>query len=275
MSFDCDICHANFTKNLVRHKKNKHKKNSNSKTNKKEIFKCSHCKRSLSRSDALKRHMKTCKIAKNAKIDNNNGIVLKDLKECKNIKINQKKYDNIKKYYNENMFNINLIFFGKDGIENITEKDLKEIFQSKSNLLENMIKNVNLNPNKPQHHNILYDDMKSTYGEVYENNKWVKKKIYEIINVLLDSKITDLKEIMDDMKEFLNEPTQTRIRRAIETADYSQPDARKKLISYIKPILFNNKDMIIKTRKGTKEEYKPRKQNLNSFTEEEESVEEI
>lgn len=52
------------------------------------------------------------------------------------------------------------------------------------------------------------------------------------------------------MKDFLNEKTQTRIRRAIENADYSQPDARKKLISYIKPILYNNKEMIIKTRKN-------------------------
>jgi len=70
------------------------------------------------------------------------------------------------------------------------------------------------------------------------------------MDILLDSKITDLKEIMEDMKEFLNESTLTRIRRVIENADYSQPDARKKLISYLKPILYNNKEMIIKTRKN-------------------------
>lgn len=38
--------------------------------------------------------------------------------------------------------------------------------------------------------------------------------------------------------------------------DYSRPDARKKLRSYLKPILYNHKDLIMKTRKQIKAQEK-------------------
>ena len=33
--------------------------------------------------------------------------------------------------------------------------------------------------------------MKSAYGEVYENKSWIKKKIDEILDTLIDAKIED------------------------------------------------------------------------------------
>ncbi|XWV26673.1 hypothetical protein QJ857_gp0387 [Tupanvirus soda lake] len=56
------------------------------------------------------------------------------------------------------------------------------------------------------------------------------------------------------MKDFLNKKTRNKIKQTIENFDYSKPGARKKIRSYLKPILYNHKDMIIKTRKLTKEQ---------------------
>ncbi len=151
-------------------------------------------------------------------------------------------------------FIINLCFFAKDGIKCIDLTDFGEIFGSNKNIIESMISKVNLNPDKPQHHNIYYGDTKSSYGEIYENKKWIRKKIDEILDTLIESKIDDLNSILNDMKDFLNKKTRDKIKETIENFDCTKPGARKKLKSYLKPILYNHKDMIIKTRKLTREQ---------------------
>jgi hypothetical protein len=57
----------------------------------------------------------------------------------------------------------------------IEPSDFDKIFGSKSGIISGMIKNVNLNPDKPQFHNVYYGDMKSAYGDVYRKNGWGKK----------------------------------------------------------------------------------------------------
>ncbi len=151
---------------------------------------------------------------------------------------------------------INLFFFGKDGIENLTSKDYKKILKSNKSIIEELITQVNFNPDKPQHHNVYFPNIKSGYGVVYEDNKWIYKKINEIINILLDAKIEDLHEILNDMGDFLTIDVRDEILNAIENADHKSPNSRKKLMKYIKAILYNNKDMIIKTRKFTEEHIK-------------------
>jgi hypothetical protein len=54
---------------------------------------------------------------------------------------------------------------------------------------------------------------------------------------------------MDKMGDILSEKTRENIIKTIENTSYSHPHRRKKLISYIKPILYNNKDIVIRTKK--------------------------
>ena len=54
------------------------------------------------------------------------------------------------------------------------------------------------------------------------------------------------------MEDFLNKKTREKIKDTIEHMDYRKPGTRKKLKSYLKPILYNHRDLIIKTRKLTK-----------------------
>lgn len=91
--------------------------------------------------------------------------------------------------------------------------------------------------------------MKATYGKIYENKKWVDKKINEIINKILDVKTEDLYLILDKLDGIINKETKQNIIKTINDVDNPNPERRKKLVSYIKPILYNNKDMVIKTKK--------------------------
>jgi len=97
-------------------------------------------------------------------------------------------------------------------------------------------------------------DLKSSYEEVYENKQWVKEKIDEILERLVDLKTDDLDGVINDMEDFLGKKARQKIKNAIENIDYSKPGYRKKLRLYLRPILYNHKDMIIKTRKLTKEQ---------------------
>ena len=142
--------------------------NKGSKNNKKLIIKCNKCNRIFSRKDSLNRHTLVCKIKKMVVKKKNTiqkGKNLISIPGHNNIALNKSK-----------VYNINLMVFAKDGNKNISTKDLTDILKSNKNIFESIISNVNLNPDKPQHHNIYYADTKSTYGEVYENKKWVRKK---------------------------------------------------------------------------------------------------
>ena len=247
VSYTCEKCNKIFDRKFLfdRHINRKTDcTNSGSKTSKPIDHKCKKCKKNFSRKDSLNRHLKICKCSvsnsnnnsasikgnnnKNSIVGNNNLA----LNECKN-------------------FSINVVVFTKDGIQSLTPQELSNMFKSNNNLFESMIHFINFNPNKPQHHNVYYPDMKSSYGVVYENKKWVMRKINEILDMLLDAKIEDLNEILNEMGDFLSKKTRQKIRETIEGIDYSKPGYRKKLITYLKPILYNNKDIIIKTRKMT------------------------
>lgn len=260
-NFICKKCEKEFnTKyHLNRHLNRTTDCVTGSKSNKtKKIHVCLYCNGKYSRKDALDRHKKTCKKKliklENYKINGRNINVTnsKNGKNCHNNNSNNNNNNN--NGYINNKININLIVFAKDGIKNITIDDLTEILKSNESILESMIKNVNLNPRKPQHHNVLYKDMKIPCGEVYENGEWVSKKIDDILETLIIAKIDDLEEILDTMGDILSKKSRNKIKEAIKNVDLKKPGARKKLKSYLRPILYNSRDLIIKTRKLTKEQ---------------------
>ncbi len=255
VEYQCKKCSKKFARKFLYDQHSRRKTDcthNGSKTNKIMKFKCNSCKKNFSRKDSLKRHYLVCK-EKN-----------KTITKCsKNIKTNG--IDNIINTGkgsiiasgNSNIFKnskvkiVNLIVFSKDGIENISANDLAEIFSTEKNFLESIISNVNLNPKKPQHHNIYYGDTKSSYGEVYEGNAWVRKKIDEILEILIQAKIEDLNKILTSLSPLLNKKTRNEIKKTIENFDYTKPNARKKLKTYLKPILYNHKNMINKTKMMT------------------------
>lgn len=267
VEYKCEICSRIFYRKFLydQHKRRKTScanKKCGSKTEKKNDHKCKKCKHTYSRRDSLVRHMKTCKGIKTK--GNVNNDINKSIKNNVSEKINENNglvtngHANKISYKSPNSNNviINLVIFAKDGTKNISHKDLGDILGSNKNLFESMISNVNFNPNKPEHHNVYYPDLKSGYGVVYEDNKWISKKIDEILNTLLDAKIEDLNEILNDMGDFLNKKSRNKIKKALEEAEHcsTPPGSRKKLMKYIKTILYNDKDMIIKTRKLTKKQ---------------------
>jgi len=248
VKYNCDTCGKIFDRknNLDRHlaKKNACKKNKyGSKTNRKIDPKCKGCNRSFSRKDSLTRHTKICKsnIKKNTIRGDHNKKNIYSSSNSGNKKIVNKKI------INKN--NIIVFDFGKDGISSLDFNDFINITKSNNNPYEALIAAINFDSKKPQHHNIYYPDIKAACGQVYENKKWIEKKINEIVNILLDAKTEDFNTMLDKLGDTVSDKTRQNIINTIKDVDCSKPVARKKLISYLKPLLVNNSDMVLKTKK--------------------------
>jgi len=253
MSIICHSCKKVFSNkyNLNRHKTNSlNCKNAGSKTNKIDYYSCKNCSRKFTRKDSLNKHnsLGRCKNLKQKnKIKGNNNIPINNNIEGDN--------NNILNTIFKNPVTLNLVFFGEDGIKNLTYDEINNLMKSNENIVQFLIESVNLNPKKPQHHNILYKNLSSAYGTSYQKGGWVEKKISELIDKLIDAKLEDLNDILNEM-DFLSDKTKLRIKDTIISLDHTKPNARKKLASYIKPILYNHREMIEKTKLTSEQEKK-------------------
>ena len=253
VKYTCDRCKMSFDHKLIYdnhiNRKIKCKKNNGSKTNRKLLeHMCEKCEKKFSRKDSLKRHYATCKVNKKT-INNKN----RNLKNTNNVRrMNNSKINNgINK--NSGGININgdvkVVLLNYPPDKNIIMGALEEILDSNDNINISMIKKININENKPEHHNIYYPDIKSSHGEIFTENRWNTKKIDEILNIILESGTDILKKILNGIEEISDNETKERIKNCID--DYCNADARKKLKSHLKVLLYGGKDIIKKTRKIT------------------------
>ena len=223
VEYTCNKCNKTFDHKSTyeRHKIRQKKCDTvQSKLNKVKIdHMCNFCDKVYSRKDSLKRHITTCKNNKqnhtNIKIIGNgiNNINNGNINNNGNGNINNNGGGNInnnggninnnggninnnggninKITNNANVYEFNgpiyIISLGKEGMKCIDSATFNKIMNSERSIIENMVKTINFNPEKPQYHNILYSNIKSPHGEVYDNDKWVKMKIDEILNTLINS----------------------------------------------------------------------------------------
>lgn len=234
--FACKTCSKQFDhrSNYLAHKNKKNPckvSDNNSKSNKLSlIHKCNKCKKTFSRTDFLNRHTKSC-TGKKIKFNGDDAIVFNTIAD-------------------HNTANLVLPFdFSTDGHQNITLQELSILAHSKD-VWSSLVEIVNFNPNKPQHHNVYYPDLKSGYGVVFINNKWVEMKIFEILYTILNSKINDLKSLLNNTKACLNIHSIHNLQNALNDADLSNRTIRNKIFKYLKTVLHNGKDIVIETRKN-------------------------
>src|SRR5207248_2936207 len=105
-------------------------------------------------------------------INGNYNTNATNTKNSHNVTKNSHNTINVNTDNTDNSVNFNVVFFPNDGINNITCDELINFQCANIDLVQWMIENINLNPKKPQHHNIYYSDTKSANGEVYVEKGW-------------------------------------------------------------------------------------------------------
>jgi hypothetical protein len=112
-----------------------------------------------------------------------------------------------------NNVTININPFGKENIEYLTNNAMKEVYKlikRRGRGIINLIKDIHVNPEHPENHNIKIENVKRGVLRIYENNKWHYytfseglDKLYNITEMKLIDLLEEVEE--DKLKQYLNE----------------------------------------------------------------------
>ena len=166
--------------------------------------------------------------------------------------------------------NYNLFPFGKDGVDCLSIPEKITIFSSDENPMEMIIVKVNLDINKPNHHNVGIKDLQSGYGIIFDGDKWLTERISAIMEVLLESKEKDLLKIHDEIKDFLSDDVNKSIKDTLNDLNHNlnrgnhiDIKSKKTLIAHLKKYFYNNRKLAIKFKKHTSNESITDKNSMN------------
>jgi hypothetical protein len=183
---------------------------------------CKYCNKTYARKDILTRHLKNgCKsqfafninydilveennllkekLDKFEKIINeklpNKNIIIKN-----NTNYNTTNTNNGQIYNNTNNINIKMVNFGDEDIKKLTEDEIISILTSKSKVFINLIKAIHLNERLPEYNNLLINNLRSDYCSVIEDNKLVIKNKNKTLTELIEIRLSDLKDLINQYK---------------------------------------------------------------------------
>ena len=185
---------------------------------------CKYCNKTYARKDILTRHLKNgCKmqIAFNInydilveennllkeKLDKFEKIINEKLPNKNIITKNNTNYNTtntnngqIYNTNNTNNINIKMVNFGDEDIKKLTEDEIISILTSKSKVFINLIKAIHLNERLPEYNNILINNLRSDYCSIIEDNKLVIKNKNKTLTELIDLRLSDLKDLINQYK---------------------------------------------------------------------------
>jgi hypothetical protein len=211
-------------------------------------FICEYCNSTFTRLDSLKRHKNyRCKIKKELiihdnllkKINKQNNEIIK--LKCDTININSNNIIN-----SNNTTNIKVLAFGKEDLTKLTDEVLKRIFNKGFQSVPELIKFLHFNENIPENQNLYISNMRSNEIHLYNGKQYIIEDKDDIIDSLYDDKAYYLEEKYEDYKNLPNRIKKKFI-RFIENKDDEKH--KSKLQKTIKKLIYNNRKMVIKTRK--------------------------
>ena len=196
--------------------------NTHNKTSDNNIINCNKCGIVFTRKDTLKRHLdRFCKANKKdviiTEVENKIELLNQELKQItqenkelkKLVKINPKckniittNSNNIiqNQQNNTNNINIKMVNFGDEDIKKLTEDEILSILTSKSKVFINLIKAIHLNERLPEYNNLLINNLRSDYCSVIEDNKLVIKNKNKTLTELIEMRLSDLKDLINQYK---------------------------------------------------------------------------
>lgn len=160
----------------------------------------------------------------------------------KNCKMHPKTLQKINKQMNNQMNNcnitnnINIVQLGNENIlETLSEKEKLKILSHCYGSFDKLIECIHFNPKYPQFKNIAITNLKDDYAYKYDEkqNKFIACKKEELLEDLLDNRVIDLEEILDENVEKINNIKVSKIKDLIDKL-------------YDKELLYNTKKSDIK-----------------------------
>jgi hypothetical protein len=148
-----------------------------------------------------------------------------------------------------------IIAFGKEEINNIlTEKEKYRILNARYKSLEESIKAIHFNKDRPEYQNIVITNMRDNLIHIFDGEKFISQAKHGTLNQLMDNHMVSIEESLENNKENLNSKTVDVIEKLIEkinneTTELYDEENDKKYLNYknykndlIKLVIYNESD---------------------------------
>ncbi len=258
--------------NLIIEKSSKSNSIQSSKSNSENVLKlssnnnCKYCSKNFKYKQGRWKHEQKCQVK------SNNDEIMELKKKLKDIedKINNTQLastitnnNNTNTNTNTNSNNTNngtinnnyIIAFGKEEINNIlTEKEKYKILNARYKSLEESIKAIHFNKDRPEYQNIVITNMRDNLIHIFDGEKFVSQAKHGTLNQLMDNHMVSIEESLENSKENLNPKTFDIIEKLIEkindeTTELYDEENDKKYLNYknykndlIKLVIYNESD---------------------------------
>jgi hypothetical protein len=211
-------------------------------------YSCDYCEISFSTKAHKRRHeMHKCNNEGNPRHDNILEKLENEKKELYNYidklidKVGNTTNNNTNNTYNtNNNINIHLNNFGEEDISHLTAQIMTALIKGPCKMIQNAIKFIHFNENKPENNNICITNVKSKHIKVYKNNKWCYENKQEAIEDMIDKNYNILDEHYEyNGKEELSEFEKERYREFQEFFDNQDKKLHSKLKNESELLLLN------------------------------------
>ena len=211
----CKICNKKYSsyKSMWNHNKTYHNNtestinvsNVKKEDNVKKENTCRYCSKELSRQDGVKRHEKTCK-EKNLLENKELKKELSEIKKQIDILLESKK--NITINNNSSNNTINIIKFGSENInELLTTNEIFKILTNNYSSINESIKAVHFNDNRPEYHNIYITNLRDDIAYFYNGYKFIALNKLSLLNKLINNHMKHIKIMLRDYRDKLPQRT--------------------------------------------------------------------
>jgi hypothetical protein len=215
-------------------------------------LKCLCCNINFSRLDNFNRHLESKKHTRNVTNSKCNQTSNKNVSIGNNTSFgnNTAIGDN-----NNNAITINgnvfiIVPYGKENLNDLTDEEKQKILQSSSyKIVSELLKVVNFNKNKPENHNIKYNDYKSKFGKIYTDEGWELREVKDLVYDIVVKGTYDIEKILNEYGKKIDEKYIKCVRTVLDKLQYKPSDDytyddiiffRKKIIDEVKISLYNN-----------------------------------
>ena len=240
---------------------------------------CNYCMKFFARNDSLNRHIdKYCKIKKrqdeqkeeimeklleemkslkeqNIEIIKKNEKLENEIKNIKSVKkvrnVNNGTINNKTNFNTVNTINnsieIKLLAFGNEDLSYINDIRYKNIINKGYQSIQEFVRNIHFNKNKPQNHNVYISNMRDGCAMVYDGDRWELRDRTVVLDDMFESKKVILEEKFDEILTELPEHAIRKFSRFLNDAQDDKITANIK--KDIKFILYNNKGIPENTKR--------------------------
>jgi len=252
----------------------KHDQCENEELNWQEI-QCGYCHKKFTTKTSMYRHIRnTCKVKKDmdtkeeiyqsllAKMDKlveqNEKLVAKN--EELQAKVGQTINNNITNNTTNNNnivnnMNIKLVAFGQEDRDSMKNSEIFNILRRGFSSVPELVRAIHFNEERPENHNIYISNMRDNFVMVYDGDKWGLRDRNETIQNIFDDGRNFLVVKYNDMKEKFTDKHRHAVKKFERFDSNIDRSSNKKdqVFNDIKMILYNGRDLPLKTRKSLTE----------------------